>query len=570
MDLTQWENVCQSFLRARQPGLLVNSIEEQRVMASIIRVAQWFCERGLGLRSLIRWSAVSTQEINVLKPNEALKKQPDHLGLFATLARFISPEPRGDETLDDHGRISPVRREILVLTDVEGEVADANARRLLREVLWKIRGTQQVIFIIGKPFSLPAELAPEFATLPFELPTAKDIEKSLLPVVAQYKAAKAYEKLVIDEKVVTPLARAAAGLTETEARGILGLAIARHEALDSRAVELALKEKAAIVRRSNVLEYRTCQGGLGDVGGLEHLKQWVKSQDNILNDASAAAAHGLRMPSGLLMLGPPGCGKSLTAQMLAAHWQIPLLVFDVGRCFGSLVGESESNIDQMIQLAAACRPATIFLDEMEKALGGSGGEQDGGTTARVTGKLLSWLQDKPEGVFVVATANDVTKFESKPELIRAGRFDLVSFVDLPDLRSRLEILAIHYRKAVQRAQASGKCALAEHLDPAVLMPAAQASKGYSGAELEVAMQTSLRAAFNASPRLAAPTADMLLAAVKAQKPLSVTMAGPIKALRAWAADGRAVAAGATLEDDAKDVAALETLGLPDILSEQKI
>ena len=568
MDLTTWETTAQSFLRARQPGIFVASVEEPRVMASIIKVAQWMAEKGLGTRHLTRRSTVSTQEINILKPGEPAPSQPKHKSFYETLKYFIAPEKReGDEVLDN-GRF--IRREILVLADIASDMADAISVRQLRETLWKIRGTTQSIFIIGQPFNIPAEIAPELALLPFDLPTAKDIEQSLRPVVTMYKNADAYKKLKIDSGVITPLSRACAGLTETEARGILSLAIARHEALDNRAVDLALKEKAAIVRRSNVLEYRTCAGGLNDVGGLEHLKVWIKSQDDILNDASAAASHGLKMPSGLLLLGPPGCGKSLTAQMLAAHWKIPLLVFDVGRAFGSLVGESEGNIEQMIQLAAACRPAVVFIDEMEKALGGSGGEQDGGTSARVTGKLLTWLQDKPEGVFVVATANDVTKFEARPELIRAGRFDLVTFVDLPDMRSRLEIFAIHYRKAVQRAKAIGVCALPEHIDPAVLMAAGKVSWGYSGSEIECIMQSALRAAFNAKPRLTVPTSDMLVVAVKAQKPLSLTMAGPIKALRAWAADGRAIPAGATLEDEAKDAQALETLGLPDVLSEQKL
>ena len=569
MELTAWETTAQSFIRARQPGILVTSVEESRVLASIIKTCQWCAEKALGVRRLLRWSAVSTLEINILKPAEPVKNPAPRMELFAMLDYFINPEQRDtDEALNNGGLL---RREILVLADCGPFLNDALAVRKLREVLAKIRGTTQTIFIVGQPFDVPAEIAPDLAMLPFELPNAIDLEKSLAPVVAAYKAAKAYKSLVIDESVIKPLARATAGLTEIEARGVLGLAIARHEALDTRAVDLALREKAAIVRRSNVLEYRTCTGSLQDVGGLEHLKAWIGEQDNVLADSDAAASFGLRMPSGVLLSGIPGTGKSLTAQVLAAHWKLPLLMFDVSRCFGSLVGQSEANIDQVIALAKACAPCVVFIDEIEKALGGGGGESDGGTSARVTGKLLNWLQEKPETVFVVATANDVTAFEKRPELIRAGRFDKVFFCDLPDQRSRLEILAIHYRKAVARAKQSGKCVLDEALDPAVLMEAGKCSKGYSGAELEVAMQSALRAAFNHKPtRLKAPTSAMLVDAIKGQRPLSITMKESVKFLRDWCADGRAVPAGATLEDDKQDAAALETRGLPDILAGAKI
>jgi ATP-dependent 26S proteasome regulatory subunit len=568
VELTAWETTAQSFLRARQPGILVNSVEEPRVMASIIRTLQWMAEKGLGVRRLTRWSSVSTQVIDILKPNEP-PQTPDRSPLFGMLQAFVSPEPRPDEQVDDKtGKV--IRREVLVLADIEAELREPITVRTLREVLWKIRGTTQSIFIIGQPFQVPAEIAPELALLPFELPTAKDLEKSLTPVVAAYKAAKVYKSLNIDDTVIPALARATAGLTETEARGILGLAIARHEALDNRAVDLALKEKAAIVRRSSVLEYRTCTGSLSDVGGLEHLKKWIGEQDAILSDADEAASYGLKMPSGVLLSGIPGTGKSLTAQVLAAHWKLPLLVFDVAKAFGSLVGQSESNVDGVIALANACRPCIVFMDEIEKALGGSGGEQDGGTSARVTGKLLTWLSDKQEGIFVVATANDVTAFEKRPELIRAGRFDAVFFCDLPDLRSRLEIMAIHYRKAVQRAKAMGKCALDDQIDPSAIMEAGKASRGYSGAELECAMQSALRAAFNHKPRLTCPTGALLVQAVKSQKPLSLTMKESVNFLRKWCADGRAIPAGATLEDEKKDAQALEDLGLPDILAESKI
>jgi SpoVK/Ycf46/Vps4 family AAA+-type ATPase len=314
---------------------------------------------------------------------------------------------------------------------------------------------------------------------------------------------------------------------------------------------MALKEKAQVVRRSNVLEYRTSAKTLDAVGGLENIKTWVQSHDALFSQAEAARSYGLKAASGLLLVGIPGCGKSLTAECLAGHWKLPLLMLDVGKLFGSLVGQSEQNVDQMIGLAKACAPCVIFLDELDKGLGGSTGELDGGTSTRVKGKLLTWLQEKPDDVFVVATANDVKKFEQSPELIRAGRFDCTFFCDLPDLRTRIEILSIHLRAAGHNIPADD------------LVSAAKASRGYSGAELEVAVQNALRLAFNLEPRPLHPTAEMLVEGIKKQKPLSETMKESVKRLRDWCKEGRAFPAGTTLEDDeASDGASLKDRGLP--------
>jgi ATP-dependent 26S proteasome regulatory subunit len=499
------------------------------------------------------WSPVSLRSIDIAEPKPV---ERDYMDFFKMVKAFK------DNVGTDKEQVSAV----LCLCDAGHLLSAPNNLRLLRETLWSIRGSNRTIIFMGHPFEIPPQIAPDLNVQTFELPTAKELQIILEPSVAAWKKVPAFAKLNIDMTMVPKFARACAGLTEIETRGLLGFSVARYEAFDARAVDLALQEKAQIVKRSNVLEYKVCHGGLDSVGGLQNVKNWIKEQDDIFKDADAARAAGQKLSKGLLLIGCPGTGKSLMAEMLPAHWSIPLLEFDVGRAFGSLIGQSESNIDQMISLAKACAPCVVAVDEIEKALGGGGGEMDGGTSARVKGKLLTWLQEKPDDVFVVATANDVTKFESSPELIRAGRFDLVAFVDLPDFKSRLEILAIKYKQAVEYAKSGAtKSTLKETLSADTIMAAAQASRGYSGAELEVIVQRALRFAFNAKPRLTQPTSEMFLAAVKAVKPLSLTMEESIKALRAWAADGRAVPAGATIEDDKDDVKALENEGLPQLL-----
>ena len=559
--LTEWEHTLCSVIRSRQPGIMMQSVEERRALDSLIRVLQFMGLSGLGKRELLVWSQVTHRTIDIAQEDE--KTGGCKTDVTASVEFFKTLK----EFRDNKGTKENPVAAVLVLCDA-GHLLDVkNNLRMLRETLADIRGTSRTIVFMGVPFDIPATVAPDINVQTFALPTAKELQGILTPVVDAYVKSPAFSKIKIDKDVVPKFARACAGLTEIEARGLLGLGVARFLAFDNRAVDMALKEKAQIVKRSNVLEYRTCTGGLDKVGGLQNVKAWIREQDHTLTNPDEARAAGMKMAKGLLLIGVPGTGKTLIATMLAAHWSLPLLVFDVGRAFGSLVGQSEANIDQVITLANACRPCIVFIDEIEKALGGGGGEMDGGTTARVKGKLMTWLQDKPEDVFVVATANDVTKFESEPAFIRSGRFDLISFVDLPDFRSRLEILAIQYKNAVEYAKAGelGKCTLAETIDPDTLTEAARASKGYSGAELQTVMQKALRLRFAHPSRPKSPTSEMLVEAVKSVRPLSITMKESITHLRDWVKDGRAVPAGATLEDDANDEKDFKEHGLPILL-----
>jgi AAA+ superfamily predicted ATPase len=563
LKMTAWEtNICALF-RSRQPGIVIQTTEERRALGALENILLYLAVNGYGKRDILVWSNVSLNKIDVIeKNNRDVEKEghykPEELGwgeLVPTLKKF--GESIGTDT-------EPTMA-TLVISDARAQLEQPKAERMLRETLWKIRGTFRNIVLLGCGYDLPAHIAPEFFIQKFELPTAQDLQDILTPQIEAYKVAPTYKNLIkIDDASTSRFARACAGLTESEARGLLALSMAKFAGLDERAVGMALAEKAHISERSNgVIEYKVITGGLDRVGGLENAKSWIKELDDQIKDEANTKAYGQEMPQGCVLLGIPGCGKSLIGEMLAAHWGLPFLLFDVGRAFGSLVGQSEANIDQVIALTKACAPCVVMIDEMEKALGGGGGEMDGGTSQRVKGKLLTWLQNKPEGVFIVATANDVTKFESSPELLRAGRFDKIFFVDLPDMRSRIEILGIHYKLAVERAKASGLCKLTDNVPQEVLIEGAKATKGYSGAELKVIMQTALRA--TSRRKSTHPTTEMMLLAAKQQRPLSITMAESISRLRSWAKDGRAIAAGATLEDDKNDTKAFDDLGLPQLL-----
>lgn len=225
---------------------------------------------------------------------------------------------------------------------------------------------------------------------------------------------------------------------------------------------------------------------------------------------------GLTFPRGVLLLGVPGCGKSLSARMVAAEWGLPLLRMDPGALYDKYIGESERNFRRALQASEKLAPAVLWIDEIEKAFSG-GGDADGGVSTRILGSFLAWMQDRPAQVFVVATANDVTRLP--PELLRKGRFDELFFVDLPDPAAREAILALHLRKRRQ--------------DPAAFdLPAlAAAAEGFSGAELEEAVVSSLYNALDEDGRV---TTDTLRNEIAAARPLSRTRAEDIARLRVWA------------------------------------
>ena len=295
----------------------------------------------------------------------------------------------------------------------------------------------------------------------------------------------------------------------------------KHERLSGDLVAEVLEEKQQIIRKSGLLEYYATEETFDTVGGLAQVKDWLAKRASALSDA--ARDFGLPAPKGMLLLGVQGCGKSLCAKAVSNAWQVPLLRFDIGRVFGSLVGSSEENVRRAIAVAESVAPAVLWVDEIDKAFAGSqwSALADGGTTARVFGTFLTWLSEKTVPVFVLATANDISQLP--PELLRKGRLDEIFFVDLPDAAERLEILSIHLRK--------------RNRDPAGfdLDALTRASAGYSGAEIEEAVVSALFDAFHARQQL---ETGHILTALEQSVPLARTMSEQMDRLRQWAV-GRA-------------------------------
>ncbi|MEM9696430.1 MAG: AAA family ATPase, partial [Myxococcota bacterium] len=301
-------------------------------------------------------------------------------------------------------------------------------------------------------------------------------------------------------------------------------AIAESWSLDRRAIDRALEAKKEVLRRTGVLEYSPAEHSLDDVAGLDHLKRWLKRRRAVFEDPKKAAEFGLSAPRGILLLGVPGCGKSLSAKAVAREYGLPLIRLDPSRLYAKYVGETEENFRRATQTAEAMAPIVLWIDEIEKGLGPTGGSNDGGVSQRVFGSFLSWLQDKKDGVFVIATSNDVS--ELPPELLRKGRFDEIFFVDLPGADVRRAIFELHLARR-------GRDPSRFDLDSLVV-----AADGFSGSEIEQAIVSALYAAYDRGRSL--ETED-IAGELAVTKPLSVTSAESIAQLRSWA-KGRAVSA----------------------------
>jgi SpoVK/Ycf46/Vps4 family AAA+-type ATPase len=317
------------------------------------------------------------------------------------------------------------------------------------------------------------------------------------------------------------LLQASLGLTLGEAENVFAKIIVKGERLSGDDVDDVFAEKQQIIRKSGLLEYYATSESFANVGGLTVLKDWLNKR--ALAFSSEAREFGLPPPKGILMLGVQGCGKSLCAKAVSTQWKLPLLRFDMGRMFGSLVGSSEENVRRAIAVAESVAPTILWVDEIDKAFAGSqgSGAVDGGTTARVFGTFLTWLSEKSAPVFVVATANDISQLP--PELLRKGRLDEIFFVDLPSREERMEIFRIHIGKRGREAS---------HFD---LSSFADASVNFSGAEIEEAINSALYDAFYAREQL--KTAH-ILTALGQTVPLAKTMDDQIGNLRVWA-QGRA-------------------------------
>src|SRR5688572_26154151 len=394
-------------------------------------------------------------------------------------------------------------RALFVLRDFHPFLKEPAVVRRLRDAATELRKTKKSLLVLSPVTKIPPELEKSIsAVLDWELPNRQEIEQAARKVLPNLPVAT-QQVIESDPTMMERVVESALGLTLVEAENVFAKSAVRTHTFD---LETILEEKKQIIRKSGMLEYYEHREEFSDVGGMEVLKDWLVKRRHAFS--SRARDFGLPVPKGILLIGVPGTGKSLTAKAVGALWQMPLLRLDVGKIFGGLVGSSEENVRNVIKTAEAIAPAILWIDELEKGFSGTGssGQTDGGTTSRVFGSFITWLQEKSSPVFVIATANNVHQLP--PELLRKGRFDEIFFCDLPQREERKQIFGIHLKKKNRKP---------EDFD---LEKLADSTPDFSGAEIETAVVAAMYDAFDAGSEI---TTERILGSVGDIVPLSVTM-----------------------------------------------
>jgi len=388
----------------------------------------------------------------------------------------------------------------------------------LRDAAEPLSKSTGALVLTGVAVALPEAVKPMAATLRLPSPQLSDY-RDLLQRVVKDLSVRLPVQVAMKSEDFARLLNNLKGLTLMEAERILTRAIVEDGKLSPEDISAVVEAKKAVVEREGVLEYFPAEESLADIADLAGLKAWLAERRAILTDPARAAGFGLAFPKGVLLLGVPGCGKSLCAKAVAREWGLPLLKLDPGSLYNKYVGESEKNFKKAMAMAERLAPTVLWIDELEKAFSASGDSEDGGLSLRIFGTFLSWLQDRKGDVFVVATANDVSLLP--PEFLRKGRFDEIFFVDLPDAEARRATFAIHLKKR-------GK-------DPALydLSRLARATEGFGGSEVEQSIVAGLYTAFSGHREL---TTETLLEEIARTKPIAQTMGEKIQWLREWAKD----------------------------------
>jgi SpoVK/Ycf46/Vps4 family AAA+-type ATPase len=481
-------------LRAHYPLLYIVSAEEEPVEGVLQQVAAHTqSPRVVFLWDIVRgWSDTGADKGSVMAALSRVAKAADEDGAIFVLKDLhpVLQHPTSDKS-------APVVRE-------------------LKNLAQELTRSRKTLVLISHTLELPAELMEAVTVIDFPLPDVTEIDYLITELVVP-------EKLQVKGLAREQLVKACQGLSRSRIRQVLAKALAAKQKVDETDIASVLEAKQQAIRQTGILEFFTPQTSLKQVGGVEKLKQWVRMRQDAFTDE--AKRYGIPNPKGILLVGIQGTGKSLSVKTIASEWRLPLLRLDTGRLFGGIVGESESRVRQMIQLAEAIAPCVLWIDEIDKAFGNinSGRDGDSGTSRRVFGSLITWMQEKTSPVFIVATANNVQILPA--ELLRKGRFDEVFWLNLPTLEERQAIFKVHlHRLRPNRLR---------EFDLAKL---AWAARDFSGAEIEQVIIDGMHYAFSRGSQGHRHdfTTDDILTAIQATVPLAAISQDQIAGLQKWA------------------------------------
>ena len=491
--MTTFENRILHYMEAGFPILYLNTFEEGKAREAILSTFAG----NLGRTTILEWDGtdricdICTGEVQYETTNHALA-----------------------DVLDDRISIqnSAAGHQVMILKNIDTFMDDPAVMARLKKMAERIRSglLDATIVILSPILRIPKEIEKYITVIEMDYLTDSEIQDVIRNL------AKANGK-IIPERLIKEYANAFKGLSEFEIQNIMQLILSQNEDITKSQINLVFEQKQQMIKKAGILEMISPKESLDDIGGLENLKDWLRQKEKVLSDMEGAKSFGVDMPKGVLIAGIPGCGKSITAKAAAKLFNIPLLRLDMGRLLGKYVGESEANMRKAIELAEAISPCVLWVDELEKAFAGIGGEGSGAeVTTRLFGSFLTWLQEKETPVFVVATANDVTSLP--PELLRKGRFDEIFYVGLPDRDEQRKIFEIHIKKrrpedlpSIQIDQLLGR------------------AKGCSGADIEGIVRESVERAFAGGKQKL--STDDLLNAIKNTHPLSEIMKETIEKMQ---------------------------------------
>jgi SpoVK/Ycf46/Vps4 family AAA+-type ATPase len=486
-------------VRARYSLLYVLSWEEGRVTAEVNDIASRLNKK------VFSWSVTTGlwRYRNHMNPGKVEGMRGTKDPLVALKSVFEESDPS-----------------IFIFKDLHLHMKEAAIKRALRDLAAFLPSTLMTVIILAPTLQISTELEKDVTVVDYPLPGRDELGAAYQNICDDLEENEAFT-LETRPEGRDLILEAAIGLTIKEAENVFAKTLVMTSRLTANEIPLIYTEKKQIIRKSGMLDYIETENSLDDVGGLENLKEWLSKRRDAFGEK--ARAYGLPAPRGVLFVGVQGCGKSLCAKAVSTNWRLPLLRLDAGAVFSKFVGESESNLRRVIQLAESISPVILWIDEIDKGFSGAGGggSEDSGTSARVFGSFITWMQEKTSSVFVIATANKVEHLPA--ELLRKGRFDEIFFVDLPHEAEREAIFKIHLHNRKYKENAFDIGALVE------------SSKSYSGAEIEQAIVSGMFDAFESETEL---TTEHVLQALRETFPLSQTMAEQIESRRRWAV-GRA-------------------------------
>lgn len=410
---------------------------------------------------------------------------------------------------------------IYLLLDFHPFIDDPINVRLLKDIAQMHVDVPHTLILVSYEFEIPRELEKYCVNFEFSPPDHDRIETIIRKEAQSWSRLNQNLRIVVDKKILNRMIDSLSGLPLDDVTRLVHNAIRNDSVLTENDIAMIMEEKFKLLNQGGVLAFEYDTARFAEVGGLEKLKEWIILRKDTFNGSRQIA--GLDPPRGIMLLGVQGCGKSLAAKAVAGALGVPLLRLDFGSLYNKYHGETEKNLRESLKSAEIMSPCVLWIDEIEKGISVS--DNDGGTSRRLLGTLLTWMAEKDKKIFIVATANDIHALP--PELLRKGRLDEIFFVDLPAQETREIIFKIHLQKREQDITQFNVKELAER------------SNGFSGAEIEQAIVSALYRAYAARISL---SNELIVREIEGTRPLSVVMAEQVQALREWAAD-RTVMAG---------------------------